>query len=206
MIRLSHALLLGSAFLIGCGSDVPHDLPAQDNGMLLTPPPPGQGVQYRMVGDIAAGAEVEQCKFVQAPSNGLWVNRDEVRFDEGSHHFILFETGYDSIPTEKDDGTPIDTSDVFDCSDGPTNGWSITRLVGGSQNYAGDPAVRFPEGVALRVRPNVCPLPRFPKSSLSPICWPPNTKVSTGSWKQVSRSYSTRSSRLKTSPEVSPST
>ena len=154
MTRLTTALALTSVFIIGCGSDVsPPGDPAIDDPFLAAPPP-GQGVQYQMVGSIPAGSEVEQCKFVQAPSNGLWVNRDEVRFDEGSHHFILFETTYDQIPTQKDDGTPVDTSDIFDCSDGPTNEWSITRLVGGSQNFNGDPAVSFPSDVALRVRPN----------------------------------------------------
>ncbi len=111
-----------------------------------------------MTASIPSGSEVEYCRFVVAPPEGLWVNRDEVRYSEGSHHFLLYETQYEEIPTHRNDGTPVADiavgSDIFDCSEGPTNGWSITRLVGGSQNFDGSSAVRFPEDVALRVRPN----------------------------------------------------
>src|SRR5690606_18915007 len=54
-------------------------------------------------------------------------------------------------PTQKDDGTPIDTSGVFDCSDGPTNGWSVTKLVGGSQNASGESMLSFPEGIGAKL-------------------------------------------------------
>lgn len=139
--------ILTAMLAVGCSAD-----PAPDV-VLLDPPPEGLGVQLTMRGRIDSGAEVEQCKFVRAPADGLWVQRQEVRYDPGSHHFLLYETSYTDIPTEKDDGTPVDTSGVFDCSDGPTNNWSITRLVGGSQSADGDPPTRFPSDVALRVQP-----------------------------------------------------
>jgi len=41
---------------------------------------------------------------------------------------------------------------VFDCSAGATNGWSITRLIGGSQNGSGPSILAFPDGVAMPVR------------------------------------------------------
>ncbi|MEZ4446388.1 MAG: hypothetical protein R3B72_45335 [Polyangiaceae bacterium] len=136
----------------GCSDDTTSPPDPPDDG-LLAAPPTGQGVQYALDTTIDAGSEVERCRFVQAPADGLWVKRDEVRYTEGSHHFLLYETAYDDIPESKNDGTPVDTSGVFDCSDGPTNGWSVTRLVGGSQNANGDSALSFPDGVALRVRP-----------------------------------------------------
>jgi hypothetical protein len=139
-----------SFFVLGCGDD---DEPTPPLSDALAPPPAGQGVQLQMQASIGVGQENEQCRFVVGPAEGLWVNRDEVRFGAGSHHFLLYETAYDAIPTAKDDGTPIDTSGVFDCSDGATNGWSITRLIGGSQNGSGDSMVSFPEHVAMRVRP-----------------------------------------------------
>lgn len=140
------AFTLTALAAAGCSSaDEPSDV--------LAPPPAGEGVQYVMNTEIAASTEVEMCKFVQAPADGLWVNRDEVRYTTGSHHFLLYETAYDTIPSAKDDGTPVDTSQVFDCSEGPTEGWTITRLIGGSQNRGGASVVSFPPDVAVRVRP-----------------------------------------------------
>lgn len=122
----------------------------QDSDLL---PPPAEGYQYRMELSLPAGVEAEFCQFVLAPAEGMYINRDEVRYTAGSHHFLLYETAYTEIPTAKDDGTPVDTSGVFDCSDGATNGWSVTRLVGGSQNAAGDSMVDLPPGVAIPVTP-----------------------------------------------------
>ncbi|MCC6557499.1 MAG: hypothetical protein IT372_31495 [Polyangiaceae bacterium] len=99
------------------------------------------------------GTEVEHCKFVQAPAEGMFVTRDEVRFTTGSHHVLLFETAYTAIPTARDDGSPIeaDANGVFDCSDGATAGFTVSKLISGSQNADGDAFLNFPEGVALPV-------------------------------------------------------
>jgi hypothetical protein len=137
-------LLLAPLCLAACN-------PPADEG--LAAPPPGQGIQFSMTTTIAAGVEGEWCRFVQAPAEPLFVNRDEVRFGKGSHHFLLYETGYRTIPTAKEDGTPVDTSGVFDCSDGATNGWRITKLIGGSQNRDADSSLAFPSDVALKVEP-----------------------------------------------------
>jgi len=138
--------------LVGCGGpEEPAPPPAAED--LLAPPPEGQGVQFRMTTEIGPGVEAEHCRFVKAPPGGIHVNRDQVRYTVGSHHVLLYETRYDEIPTAKEDGTPVDTSGVFDCSDGATNGWAITKLVGGSQNADGGSVVSFPPGVAMYVRP-----------------------------------------------------
>jgi hypothetical protein len=140
------------ALLPACSSE---SNPPDDKGdELLAPPAAGEGVQYRMVTHIEAGSEVEHCQFVRAPAEGLNVNHDEVRFTSGSHHVLLYLTPYTSIPTENDHGEPVDTSGVFDCSEGATNGWSVSNLVGGSQNASGDALVDFPPDVAMRVPPN----------------------------------------------------
>jgi hypothetical protein len=141
-------LLPVSLILAACGGDSPHP-----DDELLEPPPAGQGLQLTMSTEIAAGVEGEWCQFVVASDDELWIQRDEVRFTTGSHHFLLYETAYDTIPTQTDDGRPVDTSGVFDCSNGPTDGWSITKLIGGSQNGDGESILAFPEGVAMRVRP-----------------------------------------------------
>src|SRR4051812_41545965 len=93
--------------LVACGGgDAPEDTPVP---VLLEPPAAGQGVQYAMTTTLEPGVEAEHCRFVQAPAEGMYVNRDEVRFSTGSHHVLLYETAYTEIPTAKDDGTPVDT-------------------------------------------------------------------------------------------------
>ena len=149
--------ILAALSLAACGSDDsgdPSDMTDDGPGdELLAPPPDGQGVQFAMTTSLEAGVEAEHCLFVQAPDQEMWVTRDEARFTQGSHHLLLYETDYEAIPTQRDDGTPVDTSQVFDCSDGATNGWSVTKLIGGSQNATGDSMIAFPDGVAMPVRP-----------------------------------------------------
>ena len=106
-------------------------------------------IHLEMTTTIAPGAEVEHCKFVTVPE--AWVNRDAVAFSTGSHHVLVYQTPYEAVPTHKDDGTPVDTTGVFDCSDGATNGWSVTKLIGGSQNASGDSMLAFPDGIGIHV-------------------------------------------------------
>ncbi len=141
-------LPLFSLALAACSSE-PTNAPPVDE--LLAPPAAGKGIQYKMIAEIEAGSESEKCMFVQAPAEDLLVQRDEVRFTPGSHHFLLYETSYTAVPTKKLDGTEVDTSGVFDCSTGATNGWAVTKLVGGSQNADGASILAFPENVAMRV-------------------------------------------------------
>jgi hypothetical protein len=119
---------------------------------MLAPPPAGEGIQFKMTTKLEPGVEGEHCMFVKAPAGEIYVQRDEVRYSKGSHHFLLYETSYDEIPTQRQDGTPMEPGAVFDCSDGATNGWKVTKLVGGSQNAVGSSMLSFPDGVAMRVR------------------------------------------------------
>ena len=110
---------------------------------------PQNVLELRMQTTIPAATEVEYCKFVEIPDT--WVTRDQISFTNGSHHVLVYQTAYTAIPTAKDDGTPVDTSGVFDCSDGATNGWSIEKLIGGSQNREGASILRFPAGVGVHI-------------------------------------------------------
>ena len=110
---------------------------------------PASKLELSMTATIPAAAEVEYCQFVTVPET--WVTKDAIDFTAGSHHVLVYQTPYKSVPTKTDDGRPVDTSGVFDCSDGPTNGWSVTKLVGGSQNQSGESMLAFPEGVGARV-------------------------------------------------------
>jgi len=151
---IASTILVSFATLVGCGgTDVdPNQNPPVEE--LLAPPAAGQGVQFKMVTELPAGTEAEHCMFVRGPADGMFVNHDEVRYSKGSHHVLVYETEYTDIPTEKADGTPVDTSGVFDCTDGATNGWNVTKLVGGSQNADGTSMLILPQGVAMKVRPN----------------------------------------------------
>lgn len=139
---------LVATFVVGCSTETT-DPP--DTKSLLDPPAQGEGVQFSMTTRIEAGTEAEHCKFVKAPPEGLLINRDEVRFTNGSHHFLLYLTPYADIPTQNERGEAVDTSKVFDCSEGATNGWRIKNLVGGSQNGTGESIVAFPPDVAMTV-------------------------------------------------------
>jgi len=126
-------------------------LAACGDGTDQPPEPTGPDIQFEVRAQIPAGTEVELCKFVTV--DDAYVTRDEIDFGPGSHHVLVFQTPYTSIPTHKDgDPTPIDTSGVFDCSDGATNGWSVTKVIGGSQNAnGGESLLDFPPGVALHI-------------------------------------------------------
>ena len=120
-------------------------------GSSLAPPAPGQGVQFEMQTTIAAGMEDERCKFVTT-TDDLWVHQEAVRYTPGSHHFILWNTTYASIPTMDRNGNVVDTSDVFECPGGPPAAWDVDRYVGGSQS-ADAPNVlgTLPDDVALHI-------------------------------------------------------
>ncbi|MCW5807943.1 MAG: hypothetical protein KIT31_36660 [Deltaproteobacteria bacterium] len=129
-------ILVASALaLVGCGDD--------------GTPPGGDSIVLGMTTTVPPGTELEVCKFVQVPD--AYVTKDHVDFTNGSHHVLLYQTSYAAIPTTKDDGTPVDTSKPFDCSDGATNGWSVTKLIAGSQNREGESLLSFPAGVAIHV-------------------------------------------------------
>jgi hypothetical protein len=117
----------------------------------LAPPPTGQGVQFEMQTTIASGTEDERCTFVTAPED-LWVHQESIQYTPGSHHFILWNTTYSSIPTTDINGNTVDTSGVFECPGGPPAAWSVDRYVGGSQ-AADAPNVlgALPDNVAIHI-------------------------------------------------------
>lgn len=144
--------LLGAQALAGCSLQET-ELPPEDDGQ-LAPPAAGAGVQFRMTSTIEPGQEIERCKLVVAPPEGLAIQRDEVRFTAGSHHVLLYKTPYKEIPTENRRGIPVDGGAVHDCNDGPAAEWILDGLVAGSQSFEGDSLLgSLPDGVALMVEP-----------------------------------------------------
>jgi hypothetical protein len=130
------ALMLAPIALVACGDNLP---PGPDPNVL----------ELEMHATIPANSEVEYCKFVEIPTT--YITHDTIEFTGGSHHVLVFQTPYPSIPTHKDDGTPVDTSGVFDCTSGATNGWTVSKVIGGSQNRDGEALLSFPPGVGLHV-------------------------------------------------------
>lgn len=115
-------------------------------------PEPTPTLELSMQSTIPAGAEVEYCKFITVPET--WATSDEVHFTAGSHHVLVYGTPYPSIPTQRDNGqpfVPVGPDGAFDCSDGPTNGISVTKLVGGSQNATGESLLSFPPGIGVKL-------------------------------------------------------
>ncbi len=147
--------LVFSVFALGlsaCGEE--STSPIDEGEPLLAPPAEGAGIQLSMVTTLEPGTEVEHCKFVKAPPEGLNINRDEVRYSGGSHHVLLYKTQYEEIPTVDEQGDEVDTSGVFDCSEGVNFRWAISSIIAGSQNATGESVVKFPEDVAIRVPGN----------------------------------------------------
>lgn len=139
--------LLGAQALAGCSS------PPEDDDA-LAPPAAGAGVQLEMTSTIEPGQEIERCKLVVAPPEGLAIHRDEVRFTAGSHHVLLYKTPYKELPTKNRRGLPVNAAEVHDCNDGPAAEWDVDGLVAGSQSFEGDTLLgTLPEGVALMIEP-----------------------------------------------------
>lgn len=121
---------------------------------LLAPPASGSGIQFRMTSTVEPGQEIERCKLVQVPPEGLFVTRDELRFSQGSHHVLLYRTPYTEIPAKMRDGTPVNGAEVHDCNDGAPRSWKVNGIVAGSQSTEGDSFLgNLPEGVALKIEP-----------------------------------------------------
>ena len=149
-IRRNEAIsILFVAVLGGCSDDA-----TTTTDELLAPPAAGQGIQLQMVTSIEAGTEAEHCKFVKSPPEDIYIKRDEVRYTAGSHHFLLYLTPYDDIPTSTLAGGTVDTNGVFDCSNGPTQDWEVTKLIGGSQNATGESVIQFPPNVGMHIKAN----------------------------------------------------
>jgi hypothetical protein len=147
--------LLGTLFVFGCSSEPGNEAITPSSGFThLDPPAAGSGVQFKMVTSLPPGLETERCKLFKAPPEGMFVNREEARFTQGSHHILLYTTAYADIPTKNIHGVEVDTSDVVDCPNGATADWEVTRVLGGSQSFEGESLLNtLPEGVAVKFEP-----------------------------------------------------
>jgi hypothetical protein len=147
------------------------------SGTLLAPPPAGQGVQYTMSTTIAAASEDERCQFVQTTED-LWVNSEAIRYTPGSHHFILWNTSYTSIPTVNNDGQTIDTTKVFDCVGGPAVEWKVDQFVGGAQSAnAATMLSDLPPSVALHIAAGSVLMMDLHVLNASPTAMNPNVYI-----------------------------
>ncbi len=148
------AFVLSGLIVLGCSDD---SAKSPNSDELLEPPAQGEGVQIKMVSQLAAGTETERCMFYQVPAEGLYVNREQVKYKPGSHHVLLWTTAYTAIPTKDELGQAItaDANGVFDCAEGPTAKLKTIALAGGSQ-VADGPAIvaNLPADVAFKLEAN----------------------------------------------------
>jgi hypothetical protein len=166
-MKLFTTLGLSLVFVaVGCGGtskspNAPNPNPSPDPTMMsggdtLEPPPVGQGFQYLMSSTINPGQEIERCRFFMSPPEGFYIKAETVRYSMGSHHVLLYQTPYTSIPTKSIRGADIDTSDVFDCAEGATADWQVTGVLAGSQSFNGKGIINeMPDGIAVQVPGNV---------------------------------------------------
>jgi hypothetical protein len=67
---------------------------------------------------------------------------------------LLYKTPYTQIPSENEQGEPIDAASVHDCSRGVTAVWRVSGVVGGSESFGGKGMLEeLPAGVAVAVAP-----------------------------------------------------
>lgn len=132
--------------------DVPTDAATTGN---LAAPAPGTGKQVTLETTLAANFETERCSFWRAPPEGMNIVREEISYTPGSHHAVLWMTGYQEIPTKDVNGKAVDTSATFDCGSGVFGVWNVTGIVAVHQTATGPSAVEgLPEGTALKVPGN----------------------------------------------------
>jgi hypothetical protein len=148
-------LMFGTLMLTRCSSGTTGGTAGGGGGDdLLAPPAAGQGVQFKMVSHIEAGQEIERCQLFVAPEGGLFVHKDEVRFTAGSHHVLLYNTPYATIPTKNSHGVAVDAAKIHDCANGATDAWDVTGVIAGSQSSNGNTIMgELPDGVAITVAP-----------------------------------------------------
>ncbi len=122
---------------------------------LLNAPPAGAGVQLTLTSTLAAGLETERCTFYRVPSEGLNVVREEIKYTPGSHHAVLWTTGYTDIPTKDLSGKAVDATTTFDCGSGVFGVWNVTGVVAVHQTEDGAATVDgLPAGTALKIPGN----------------------------------------------------
>jgi hypothetical protein len=147
-------------FFTACASREDDSTPSDDehghSTNNLEPPPAGKGVQLKMVSSLGPREEVERCMFYVIPEDGLHVNSETTRYTAGSHHCILYYTGYAQVPQVDKLGNAhsIKEGDIFDCSAGPVGLWDTRGVIGGSQSSSGPGTINnLPSDVAIRLDP-----------------------------------------------------
>jgi Copper type II ascorbate-dependent monooxygenase, C-terminal domain len=154
MRAIKMTAFLALVTLLGCGSEELESPADVDDDAGLAPPAEGQGIQLKMVFDLPAGEETESCMLIQVGPDGLAFNHTQIEYTSGSHHILLFETPYTTMPTEDKHGVKLDPTQIHGCPSGGGDHWDITRVIGGSQNADGANAVdELPEGVGFKLAP-----------------------------------------------------
>ena len=163
--------LLAPTLLVACGDD---DAPADADAGIDAGYQPWeldlldgeQGFSLRTPEfDVAAGAELQDCYFVEVPDldggNDLWIDRAVTAINPGSHHTNVFHVG-EIRDLDPADGTAIDLGGGLqgtfisegECWKSPN--WAGWPIVANSQNSSIDDPLtdwQLPDNVAMRFAP-----------------------------------------------------
>lgn len=137
---------LALALCAGCASG--------DDTTVEPAPSPENVITFEHHEMLEPGGEFDHCKFVQIGPEGAIINRAEVDYTPGSHHSMLYMTGYTSIPTVDVNGVPEDTSKVLDCHDGKYLRWDVKGTLVLAQPSDQRGVMNLPEGVGIKLEPN----------------------------------------------------
>ena len=132
---------------VGCGGPSIGKIDVQ-----LTAPPVGQGFQLSTPEfEVPAGAEVQDCYFVQTPNVETWVNHIITAQNPGTHHMNLFRLGTKGALW----GNPGDVVHGGECWN--SGNWADWPLVANSQISTPTNPVNdwtLPDGVGMKFDPN----------------------------------------------------
>jgi hypothetical protein len=102
--------------------------------------------------ELAASDEIEICAVQQTGDKDIWLNSTDVRLSAGSHHGLLWQTAYTTLPEADSEGDPIVVGQTVPCPGGANGRFKVTRPLAGSQGRVNGTGVgAFPKDVAMHV-------------------------------------------------------
>jgi hypothetical protein len=122
-------------------------------GLDLGPGP--YDARFDIAQELAPGEETEICEIQETGDQDIWMNSSQLLLSPGSHHGLLWQTSYLTLPDSDLQGDPIVLGKVVPCRGGANGRYAVTRPLAGSQgrdNITG--AGVYPADVALRVPPH----------------------------------------------------
>ena len=104
---------------------------------------------------LGAGEEHEVCALFDSGPRAIALNSSEVKVSLGSHHGVLWQTNYTSLPALDLRGEPIELGQVVPCEGSATSRFDVSGIVAGSQGKGNLTAPgALPPNAALTLPPH----------------------------------------------------